>query len=1593
MPSKYEIVVEQVTQGREELRQLREDFRTFAGSVASIADEVTRKLQGMGGTGLKAFEDSLNRLGDRVETGLAKTTGAIQKANQNQVRAFREGTKGFLDEALRRVSGISESQTRLATVTQQGVNRVSAIEATGAAEVLKIQEGSKAKLGAIHADRASRLAQIDRQGQVTREQGEEEHLQRLEQIDRSADRRREENQRREGARRADRAEREARRETEAIKRETDQQLRITRQAQEARTRTLGSGAGLFALGFGRGLSDGLQNQVLGGLRQAAAGIGSIFDGINRRVGFINVRGGVFTGLANAAASTASVVTRVFANAGANVIRSATQTAAGVLVALGSIPLALGRAVSQGISVSSFAFGGLGRVVAGSIGAAGNLIVTVLQIKLAIAAGLIKTFGSLAAGVFEGTLRFAATAFEGAVKIIGKFVNSGARILGELVSKGSEVFNAVLGTIVRWGSAASAVVAGVFLKGIDAASDFQREITRTFVLLSSGQKTPQVFASFTNIAKDLAKQLGVGSGEVARVLTDVVSAGLTPERVGLTGIEEIARRAIQLFRFDRLNASISETTRLVTGTLNAFGLGADKAEETAADLFQIVNSGVITVGELNTQFGKASATGALFGASLRQIGELFIRTTRVIGPAQAGAGISAFLSTLVNPDEGSAKAFEEMGISLRDQSTALRENIALLQQRAAALQGQISEERKAQAAGGTRGGRGRIGLLKEELRSTTDELGKLQRQGTVRSPIAVLEDLAKFMDKFPERLETLARALPNIRALRTAAAAIRVSGPDIRSELDTGARESLQRFRDADKLIQEQFSESLGRLRQKVDTAFQDLGDPFLKPLGRVADRAGGLFESLGTRIRGSVNLKGFAERVGESMLRGIDHVERFVNRAVDVFPVAERAIAIFATNARKSVSGLFPSLDGLGKKAGEVVEIVQGKFKEITGATVGDLGRSVLVGRFDVIGNAIKSTFHATASVVATTIADLVDGITSGFRGILPVAETVAVGIVKAFASAAEFILNTFSSTGAKATLKTALSFEQSDIVEQITKRAKELRLPGSEAIGPRSLGLHQPEEFAASLRGKVDDPELKRLLGKLDILERLSQGVDKFGSFKFPTEKVEAAIRGGLGTAGQVVGSFLGQQESRLRSFAAAQDEKKIEATGRVEAGVLESNRILRQLLEQGRAAIDRGEEERSPLPAARNTEVLKDLLERQGIPRDVIERELRRDPFGLSGIAGQAFSTFPTFAPAGGGQQPPPGSTGGSEAPREERGALPDALKDLGDRFDRSTNRLGDRFQDALDRFRGSNPIQGEGFIAGRRRRRREELEDQYGVERGTFERFGLTGRESERRIHRRFQAGQLNQISNFGKIEGLFGGEQVFTVSLGRLGERMGIAAHQLDKVVDVLTSLGLDASKLGISGASGKLTGTGEVLLPSLHTDVEKGTTSLSLEKVRVTAERVTEFVDRLAQDFPVQGGRHRRPQGDEFQGALFGGTASNLLDVQARTPGGAPELLEAAIQRIRGEEATRAQAAAAPTGTDLSGLAGSAKGLADAASSLKGTAEAGAASLITSFDSAAESLTGTDAALRDQSNEIAQRVKALQEAEQRIQQSLIGLGAG
>jgi hypothetical protein len=371
---------------------------------------------------------------------------------------------------------------------------------------------------------------------------------------------------------------------------------------------------------------------------------------------------------------------------------------------------------------------------------------------------------------------------------------------------------------------------------------------------------------------------------------------------------------------------------------------------------------------------------------------------------------------------------------------------------------------------------------------------------------------------------------------------------------------------------------------------------------------------------------------------------------------------------------------------------------------------------------------------------------------------------------------------------------------------------------------------------------------------------------------------------------------------------------------------------------------------------------------------------------------SSVPPKEPANGGSKP-----------------IVEGLQDLGDRFEASNNRLGDVFQSALAPFQGGAPVPGEGFIAGRRRRRREAAEDQQGLERGTFERFGLKGNESERRQQRRFEAGPVNDFSTFGKIKGLFGGEQLFTVSLTRLGERMGQAAFELDRIVAALGALGLDASKLKIDAGSGRFGGTAQGLGEKSPGPVVAGGTFPAVEAVGIAREAIQEFGGEAGER------RRRRETARERQKRFHefvetGGdperfpSAGGGQPQRRRRSHTVEESREAADQfnarsdaivaeregRQRPTEAARAQAAAAPTG-NLEGVSRAAGDLAKAEGEQTKAIELAAASIIKGLEVAKAATEKSIQVLANQVNEQSRIFQDWQASGERFGDSFSGGG--
>lgn len=155
----------------------------------------------------------------------------------------------------------------------------------------------------------------------------------------------------------------------------------------------------------------------------------------------------------------------------------------------------------------------------------------------------------------------------------------------------------------------------------------REFQRTIAEIQTIETTGRGFGAIANDVQSLSDAFGVDLGDVGRGLYQTIS-----NQIGQTGTAAEKAAAQYNFLSDAIKFSIAGVTsvensvNLLAGTLNAYGLEADRAGQLSAQFFKTVELGRTTVGELAQQFATVAPIAAQLGVSTEELNASFASIT-------------------------------------------------------------------------------------------------------------------------------------------------------------------------------------------------------------------------------------------------------------------------------------------------------------------------------------------------------------------------------------------------------------------------------------------------------------------------------------------------------------------------------------------------------------------------------------------------------------------------------------------------------------------------------------------------------------------------------------------------------------------------------------------------------------------------------------------------------------------------------------------------------------------------------------------------------------------------------------------------------
>lgn len=287
--------------------------------------------------------------------------------------------------------------------------------------------------------------------------------------------------------------------------------------------------------------------------------------------------------------------------------------AGITGSIGAIPTALVQPVRGGAVASSF--GSAGRD-------AGNKFESGLISSIGGAVGKIKNVGTQIGNSLK-------TSLQSVTQGIGQGI-------GQNISQG------IMSGI---GAAGGAILSTKNIGNYDAAV---RQIK------TLGVNSLEFEAS----AKKVTKALGDNSDIVTTLnsLYDVASSGFTKA----ADAQQILTAAVKLSTTS--NSELEDVQRTMLGTLNAYGLGAEKAGEVSNKMFGAINAGVINGKELASTFGNVSGAAAAAGVSLDETLSLIaVATLKGIKAPEAVTGTRALIDSFSNLSKQGKDALNELGV--------------------------------------------------------------------------------------------------------------------------------------------------------------------------------------------------------------------------------------------------------------------------------------------------------------------------------------------------------------------------------------------------------------------------------------------------------------------------------------------------------------------------------------------------------------------------------------------------------------------------------------------------------------------------------------------------------------------------------------------------------------------------------------------------------------------------------------------------------------------------------------------------------------------------------------------------------------------
>jgi TP901 family phage tail tape measure protein len=552
----------------------------------------------------------------------------------------------------------------------------------------------------------------------------------------------------------------------------------------------------------------------------------------------------------------------------------------------------------------------------------------------------------------------------AVDNASKQISSISSQFGELDQKArgmAQPFAEFASGLLKTEAALLAVGAALVGVAVDKAGKFGDQIAEIGTLFGG---TTEQMAGFSAGVLEYGESSTQSLESVNNAVYSAISAGVKyDDALGLVAESEklsVAGRA-----------ELGEVTKVLTGSLNAYGAATSDAGKFSDILFATVKGGQTTLPELSASLGQVTSIAATAGVPFGTLGAaISTLTASGVGTSEAITGIKSALSNIIQPTSEAEKAAAALGVNF---------GVAALK----------SE--------------GLDGMLKQLMAATGGNV----------------DQMAQFFGSV--------EALNSVMALGQDGAG-KFSGAIADMANSTGATEK------AFAAMAENYSLSMQKMANAADVALIKMGKPLMDEFGGVADAIAGIFKGLGTGLDAGafdpiINL---LERFGQQAADTLNAIGKNLPEALESLDFSDlvRSLEDLGTTVGDLFEKMFGEVDlstpeGLSEALQKVVNIITGlvdvtrgiatqfgPFFDVLGGLAENAGKlgeesSVSFGKFLGAMEMLSSFGAGIATVNAiivelgadiSGIADVVIGLSKAIVNGFQVAFDTVVGTLVSFA-------------------------------------------------------------------------------------------------------------------------------------------------------------------------------------------------------------------------------------------------------------------------------------------------------------------------------------------------------------------------------------------------------------------------------------------------------------------------------------------------------------------------------------------------------------------------------------------------------------------